>query len=265
MKSVRVVCVILLMIFPFLSSCLITVVEYGESESPLRESFRKTVHFTPGGTVSIFHTEGDVVIQGWDKEEVQIYAEKMILFPYEDRIRIWRGRPQYPQINVEAVVDLLNIKTEIPDESEFKGAVDYLIRLPQSIEINLNISGGGQVTVTDFYGNVSVDLNEGNLSVENFSGSLKAFLKTGSINAQILDLRREDEIAISTQKGDIILSLPSDVEASLEGSAPNGKIDCEFDVKTESPALELSVQIGEGGTDISVTASQGNIKIKKRE
>jgi len=266
MRSIRVVFLILLMIFLFLSSCIITVVEYGDNESPLRESFQKRVPFMPGGTVSLLHTDGDVVIQGWEKEEVEVYAEKKILFPYEERIRVWRGRLQYPQIDMDVYENILNIKTEIPDEAKFRGAVDYVIRVPQSVEINLDITGGSQVTITDFYGNISVDLKAGNLDVENFSGSINAFLETGSIDAQVLDLRPEDEIAISTQKGEITLSLPSEVAAHLKGSAPNGKIDCEFNNNnTKIPVPELSVQIGKGGADISLVTSQGNIQIKKLE
>jgi hypothetical protein len=90
-------------------------------------------------------------------------------------------------------------------------------------------------------------------------------LGSGSVEAELLDIRPEDEVRIKTEQGDIMLYLEPGVEAQVEADAPDGEVSSDFDLKQPLPAKTVSVRLGEGKASILLSALHGVIKIKKVE
>ncbi|MEW5901506.1 MAG: hypothetical protein AB1715_08615, partial [Acidobacteriota bacterium] len=101
--------------------------------------------------------------------------------------------------------------------------------------------------------------------VRNFSGSLDIQTGRGRVEAEVLDLRSQDEIHIRLEEGDIVLFLQPGVGAELEAEAPEGGISSEIELGQTLPAAKVSVQLGEGKTVIDLTALRGDIRIRKVE
>ena len=67
----------LLVVLFFLNSCIITVIDSsGSSAGRWSEEFHKVIPLDSGGTLALENINGDIEIQGWEMEEVEIYAEK---------------------------------------------------------------------------------------------------------------------------------------------------------------------------------------------
>jgi Toastrack DUF4097 len=247
------------------AACIIPIMfdpESGTWTAPSLQ-FQKTISLAPGGTLSLENGNGDVEIRGWDQEEVEITAE-------EERggFRGRRGwfypgtRDEKPQVNVDQFDKLIKIKAGSTDEENAR-PIHFVLNVPHSINLNDIRVRRGQIHIADVFGSARLDLEEGNITVENFSGSLDMSLVRGSAEAEVLDLRKDDEIRITTKEGDITLSLQPDVNVRLEATASNGSIASEFDLGQKLPAKKISAQIGQPEAAASLTTLNGDIHLKK--
>jgi DUF4097 and DUF4098 domain-containing protein YvlB len=122
----------------------------------------------------------------------------------------------------------------------------------------------GDIRIVDIYGKVRVNLEEGIIKVENFSGSLDLSLVRGSVEAELLDVRKDDNVRITTREGDITLYLQPDVNVKIEAATGNGGISSDFDLGLPLPSKKVSARLGSlEEAVVSLSALIGNIRLKK--
>ena len=121
----------------------------------------------------------------------------------------------------------------------------------------------GDLTVSDIFGKLEASVDQGGLLVENFSGAVDVTVGTGDADVEVLDLREEDTITITSRRGDIVLRLESGVGAIVEADAPRGRVRSDFDLGVELPAATVKGWIGEGGPNIILRAPNGRVEIVK--
>lgn len=252
----------LVILVSFFSSCIIAVVDYSDQEKIIPKSeYHKTVYFNSGGILSLENYNGDLEIRGWERKEVEVFAERMIPRPFEKKVYLLGAVDYKPKIYFDKYKDLIKVKTRYSAKGEAE-EVDYLINVPHFTNLKDIKNRRGNIYISDLTGEAVIDLVNGELEVENFSGSLSASVRDGFVRAGFYDLRGEDEIRITNRQGDIEIYLPQDVEAQLEASAPNGVISSDFDLDQELPADKVSAQLGGGGALISLQALNGYVRIK---
>lgn len=264
MKKTLIIVLACLSFFAFHWACVIAVVNYsGAPDAYPVEKFHKIIALDSGGTLSLENIDGDVEIYGWERNEIEVTAEKFLSFPKEKNIRVLPWKDYAPKIKVDRFEDYVKIKT-IPGTQD-KGAsrVNYFLKVPQSINLKDIRTGRGNTVIADLYGKVSVDTREGDIHVENFSGSLIASVEAGSVKATLFDLRDGDEITVTSKQGDIEINLHPEVRAEIVASAQDGEVTSEFDLGISLPSKQISAQIGKGGAFLSLKAGKGNIFIRK--
>lgn len=263
MKKIWPFALSILILFSFLSSCIIAVVDYADSTgiSP-GEEFHRILPLEFGGTLSLENINGDIEIYGWDKNEMEVLAEKLSPYPYKRRVHLFQWGYSLPKIDIDKFEDFIKIRTRTASGRE-TDVVNYYINVPQSIRLKDIIAGEGNVLISDLYGEVYVELRNGDIEIDNFSGSLTASVIKGSIRTSLYDLRREDEIIITTEQGDIIVYLQPEVNVRIEVSTPNGDIFSEFDFGKSLLTEKVSTEIGENGAFLSLTTLNGDIRMKK--
>ena len=206
---------------------------------------------------------GNIDILGWDKEKVEVYAERNIPFS-SSRRGMWKPYGgNLPKIDIDSFEDFVKIKTSTVDQDKHVSAVDYFLNVPQHVYLRNIVARRGDIIISDLYGEAFVELVKGEVKVDNFSGSLHVSLGEGSVKASLMDLRNEDEVRISTEEGDVIVYLQEDVRALIEASTLDGKISNEFDPEEDPSLNKISFQTNDEGAFISLSASKGNILIKK--
>jgi hypothetical protein len=141
--------------------------------------------------------------------------------------------------------------------------VDYYLSVPHAVKLKDIIARDGDVMIRDLYGETLVDLRSGRIEADNISGSFTAFVEQGSINATMYDLRSGDVVRLTVREGDVTLYLEPAVGATIDGSAPEGEIFSEFDEAKPGEDGRLSGTLGQGGAAISLSAFQGNIRLRK--
>jgi DUF4097 and DUF4098 domain-containing protein YvlB len=230
------------------------------------EQFQRSVPLKSGGTLSLINVDGPIEIYGWDREEVEIFAENVFPGWQEPRFGVYpRGRFK-PRVDVDTFEDFVKVKTRLPSDQKIRHGVRYELNVPQSIILKEVVGRRGDIRIADLYGEVFIELEEGEVRVENFSGSMTVSVVRGSVTLELYDLRIEDEIKVMTEDGDITVYLQPDTEARIGARAPSGDISSEFDLGMPLPAKEVSGQIkGERGAIFSLTTSAGDIQIRKIE
>lgn len=247
-----------------LGSCFYIQVEYPPEgiQTPVEE-FHKNVPLSPGGTLSLENKNGNIEIYGWEREELEVYAEKMIQYPDRTKLYVFPRKNLGPGIVFDKFESFVKIRTKSTSGDEASAFVDYFIDAPHSINLKDIVVVNGDVRISELYGDAYVDVAEGDITVEKFSGSLTASVGRGSVFTSLYDLREQDEIVITSGEGDITLTLHENASAHLEAVFPEGEISSEFEMGIASGDNKVDTQWGEKGPHISLTALKGNIVIKK--
>jgi hypothetical protein len=207
---------------------------------------------------------GQIEIYGWDRDEVEIFAGNVFPAWQERRIRIFSLGRFKPRVDVDKFEDFIKIRTRLTTDEPMRHGVDYELNVPRSVFLKEVVGRRGAIRIADLYGEAFIELEEGEVRVENFSGSLMVSVVRGSVILELFDLRSEDEITVTTNKGDITVNLQPEVDAQVEARAPNGSISSEFDLRVPLPAKEVSSRTGGAeGALLSLEASDGDIQIRK--
>ncbi|MBE0712752.1 MAG: DUF4097 family beta strand repeat protein [Candidatus Aminicenantes bacterium] len=227
-----------------------------------RGEFRRTVEFAAGGTIALENEAGNVEIVGWDKDAVEVVAQGEAANPGEKRkVRAYGFWEIKPDVEIKKMDGSLSIRTRPFDGPGDLPAVDYTIRVPNSIVLSGIRMEEGNLTISDVFGRIEGSLERGDLAVSNFSGSVDLFIGTGSADVEVLDVRDQDTIAISSREGDIVLRLGADTGAQVEAEAPLGQVRSDFDLGAKTPAPNVSGRIGSGGAVVTLKAADGKIEI----
>ena len=112
-------------------SCFYIRVDYPPEgrRAPMSE-FRKNVPLSPGGTLSLENLNGNVEIRGWEKDELEVYAEKMIQLPANPKLYVFPGNKFSPGIVFDKFEDFVKIRTKKVSRDEENGFVDFFIDVP---------------------------------------------------------------------------------------------------------------------------------------
>jgi hypothetical protein len=267
MKRIFPFMFLLILVFLLSISCVVALVDYpGVSPRYPTEQFQRSVPLKLGGTLSLINGDGPIEIYGWDREEVEIFAENVSPGWQQRRIRVFSRGHFKPRVEVDTFEDFVKIKTLLPADETIQHVVRYELNVPQSVILKEVVGRRGDVRIADLYGEAFIELEEGEVKVENFSGSLTVTVVRGSVILELLDLRSADEIRVTIDEGDITVYLQPEAEARVVARAPYGSISSEFDLPVPLPANEVSGQIGgKEGAFLSLEASSGDIQIRKIE
>ncbi|TFG55278.1 MAG: hypothetical protein E4H35_06155, partial [Candidatus Aminicenantes bacterium] len=146
-----------------------------------RGEFRRTVEFAAGGTIALENEAGNVEIVGWDKDAVEVVAQGAAANPGEKRkVRAYGFWEIKPDVEIKKMDGSLSIRTRPFDGPGDLPAVDYTIRVPNSIVLSGIRMEEGNLTISDVFGRIEGSLERGDIAVSNFSGSVDLFIGTGS-------------------------------------------------------------------------------------
>lgn len=211
----------------------------------------KTFDVSASNTLSVSNKYGDVHINTWDKNvievKVTITARKRSeskAFEALDKIKI-----DFEQSSSEVSVET-NINGGFNNRSGEKLTIDYVINAPKSNNLNLKHSYGS-LFLDDVEGDVNLKMSYGNMKVGNITGESVIKLSYGngeidkmgdgdlSVGYSNLNLDEAGDVEISNQYSNIDIGLSKDV--SLSNKYGNNKIENVQSLKGSSKYGEVSI------------------------
>jgi hypothetical protein len=255
------------------------------------------------GTLEVDIDEGSITVRGYEGKDVIIDARwrERILTEEEqeetaeeemDQEELARKKAQaekakgMKKLEVQSMMGLTIEEEEnviSVDVEEGKRAVDLLIQVPYSTSVRLSCGDDERgVTVEGVNGEIEVDTSDGPIVLTNISGPVVADSSDGEIKAIFGRVTAGKPMSFSSMDGDIDITLPADVKASLKMKTEDGQIFTDFDVRLtpsqqkkeederrEGGGYRIAFEkvtlglINGGGVEIQLTTYEGNIYIRR--
>lgn len=261
--------------FPFLKFLfvfifLITISTSSNAQSG-RETFvldgtiKKTYKLDNGGTFLLSNRNGDINIESWDKNEVEVVI-------VEKR----RARSEDIKIVIDSKSNRLNIRTDYPNRkmsffysSDRTSSANFTVKVPRNVHIltdshngNILIRGikgdveaethNGRLQIEDLEGNVDVKSHNGNLYLENINGEITSVTHNGRIE---LDNIESVNVYAKTHNGSISGELSIDPRGRYEFNTHNSGVklyiphDSKVDIDVKSRNRSFSSDFKIDGDD----------------
>ena len=166
----------------------------------------------------------------------------------------------------------------------WKAATDIVIQVPVSSSLEVRTSMDGTIVVEGVNGEIDINNINGPVTLKNVSGNTLVHTVNGDIEAVLTRVSADKPLSFSTMHGDIDVTLPADVKASLKMKTEQGEIYTDFDMnvgrkatraeaaeKTEQGKFHITFdksllgQVNGGGAEISFNTFTGDIYIRKKK
>jgi hypothetical protein len=166
----------------------------------------------------------------------------------------------------------------------WKAATDLVIQVPVATSLEVRSSMDGAIIVEGVSGEIDINNINGPVTLKNVSGNTLVHTVNGDIEAALARVAADKPLSFSSMSGDIDVTLPADVKASLKMKSDQGEIYTDFDIDmtrqpTRAEAAEKAEQgkfrisfdkslfglVNGGGREISFNTFSGDIYIRKKK
>ncbi len=240
----------------------------------LAGSYTKTVEktFTVGdqGGLSLRNTNGAVVIESWERNEIWVQAEKRVRAGSE---REAEEMFEQVEIRMQKEGDLVKIETHLPRSSSglwaaFFGhgnsaSVAYHLKVPARSHLDI-ATVNGKVMTSDVSGRLQFKSTNGAIKIRDAGGQVEAQTTNGSIEADLQQVDENAELIFRTTNGSVAVTLPSDLRADVDARTTNGSVRSDFDVEGTRSRRKLRGRINGGGCHLVLHTTNGGIRIRER-
>ena len=220
------------------------------------ESFSKTLPLKAGDRFALKNTNGYVRVTTWDRNEVEITAQKIASRRKDDLDRV--------RIEVETPGSDVRVDTIYERFRNVRVKVNYEVKVPAGVILETIRSTNGDIRMEGGDGRIVLATNNGTIRARNLRGSVSADTTNGSIYLELDEVR--SDIRADTTNGSVNLRLGGEVNADFRARSTNGSITVDFPVTikgTISSRHRIEGQIGEGGPSIELETTNGSIRVNR--
>jgi len=243
----------------------------------------ETVEFGVGGTVSIIGAPvGSIVVEGWQKNAVEISAEVEMQAATEAELA------ELARVNGFAIDDsfghirITSVGTH--DKNYMKRLVkkfpknllgspvkiDYVIKVPAHTDLQID-GGKGDLTLSNVEGTTRINFLESNAKLDLIGGSVVATFGTGAVEVIIPNRTwRGQNADIQLASGTMNIQLPFNLNANLDarvlraGQIENALTNLKPRDHTKFTGKSILANAG-GGAFLTFTVGDGTLKLIETE
>ncbi len=259
----------------------VSVVAVAQTKQLIKRTTYKTdnIEFGVGGTVSIVGApNGSIVIEGWQKNEVEISAEIEVQAENESdlaelaSVSTYIIEKSFAHLRISSVGTynkqyLKSTAKKIPKNLlKMPLKIDYHIKVPTFC--NLEIDGGnGDLNLSNVKGAMRIKVLESNAKLNLIGGTILATFGKGNIDIVIpksnwRGINTNIQLAIGTMN----VQLSPNLNAFIDGRVlRTGQIENSFDLlkprdRGKFTDKSITAKAGKGGTQLSFTIGDGTLK-----
>jgi hypothetical protein len=244
----------------FLLTCALCLVGWLQPAYGTERVWEKHFELPPGGHVSVVNVQGSVLVEGWDRAEVNATVAMRSAKPTDqlDEVRV----------AVEARGSSVAFHTLYPSGLDTPIRVDYHLRVPRQVRLDEVSTLSGDIVVRDVQGSMEARNLHGDIDGINVSGSVVAHALTGNIQISLGAMPdRRLPLTLGTINGNVELVMPPEANANLELSTVAGNIIANYPFQVSSVPGDSTrrAQVGAGGVRVQLRTVKGNIRVSQRE
>jgi DUF4097 and DUF4098 domain-containing protein YvlB len=191
--------------------------------------------------VKVSLVNGGITVKAYEGKEVVVEAR-----PRNHDSARSDGNPRRIVISSTGLaVEEENNEVRINTDSYMR-PIDLTISVPTHTSLKLRAVNDGDIVVTGVDGELDIDDVNGSVTLNNISGSAVAHALNGHLYATFVRVNPQKPMAFSSLNGDIDVTFPADLKASLNIRSDRGDVFCDFDVQMQAAAAQPQVEDGRG-------------------
>ena len=225
------------------------------------DEWKRSYPLAENGEFQIVGANGSVEIQGGTGSTVEVRAERVARASSDAA-----AKELLPRIEISEDVspDRVVLRTQglaglvIGVEVQ----VNYHVTMPASARARVR-AVNGDVAVSDVDGQVVLSSTNGEVIGHNLRGGVDARSVNKGVRVSLGAFGR-DPVELRATNGSVDLTVPADVNASLDANYTNGSFDIsglQYEPFGEQTRRRARGRLNEGGTPISITTVNGNIRV----
>ncbi|HXX20822.1 MAG TPA: hypothetical protein VEJ46_15565 [Candidatus Acidoferrum sp.] len=241
-----------------------------------------TVHLSDPsrpGTIKASLVNGGITVNSYDGKDILIEARARNPWPAPPA---YGGMHRVMTRGSGLTAEEENNDVQVSVDSVFH-TVDLVFTVPAHTSVVLRTVNDGNITVNGVDGDLDVSVVNGGITLDNVSGNAVAHTLNGRLLAKFVKVNPQKAMAFSSLNGEIDVTFPADLKASLSLHVNRGDVYSDFDVQVErsvgQPIVEgaggygsryrvrpdgaVYASINGGGAAIQLSSWNGNIFIRK--
>lgn len=255
----------------------------------VRKVSERTFPFTSGGEIKIESQNGRIVVEAWDRPEVRVQITREVR-----ATSVGESDELMKQLSADITVhpDQIHIVSVYPKQKKVVGLWDWLghgarsvnihyyLQVPRQTSLDLGTSNGeirvrgtegsldagttnGDIEVSAVRGSVNASTTNGGVRLARIQGTADANTTNGSVEVEIIALPGTGKMRISSTNGNLALTLPREVHATLDAQTTNGRVNIGYPLTTQGVTSSKSIRgtIGGGGPRIALETTNGSIDV----
>jgi hypothetical protein len=212
------------------------------------------------GELVLENIHGQILIEAWDRAEVEITALKSTTGNALDLDGV--------QVKVDAQPARLVLRTFYLGQTEAPVRVDYRLRVPRQVRVENAATVEGDIYFSQLEGTLQAHTLNGNITGAALGGAVAFKATNGDVSVAFRGLPAEGEtVRLETLNGNIHLTLPEKADADLAMQTVAGKIETPGVLPAKANPADRVVRLraGRGGTEILLRTVRGNISVTEQE
>ena len=235
------------------------------------------------GKIELHLLHGGIDVKGYDGKEVIITARvQKRREPQEISDPKARGLRRVPLTTTGLEVEEHRNRMEI-NLSSVHQSIDVTLQVPRNTSLELGVVNNGDITVREISGELDINNTNGAVTLTHISGAVVAHALNRDLTVVFDKITPGTPMSLSTLNGDVDVTFPASVKASLKLKSQQGSIYSDFDIifndtpptarleKSEKKRGRMRIertqfgQINGGGPEFQLSTFNGNIYIRKEK
>jgi DUF4097 and DUF4098 domain-containing protein YvlB len=218
------------------------------------QDFKKSYELPADAKISVSNVSGSISIAGYDGSAVVVTAYR----EGRDAARV--------TIEDRSTAGEVDVQVKYPERCECDASVRFEVQVPRSTAYRLTSNTvSGNMEISDVTGRFAVNSVSGNVRVGQVTGSVSGNTVSGTVEVAVAELEGAENMEFNSVSGDVVLRLPSSIDARVDFSTLSGEIESEFPIqkheKKRGPGQSASGQLGSGTRTLHANSVSGDIRL----
>ncbi len=212
-------------------------------------------------SLEIKNINGDIIITAWDKKDV--IAIDIVKNGTKEEL-------DQTTFAISTKQGKAVITSQATDENR-AAILTYTITAPAQAAVKVVSTKQGDISIKGMQGSIQVSTQKGSIDINDSTKTIVAKTAKGAITIKQKALGEPNSIFLEALRGNVTLSLPQDIQATLQANTLQGVITSKQEITLQPMTMKLNKQawerikrevqgtIGVGGAPITIDVTKGNI------
>jgi DUF4097 and DUF4098 domain-containing protein YvlB len=228
---------------------------------------------------------GGIIVRGADRTDVLVEARSHSGEELRERRPARADGMKRLDLPASTGLDVTEDNNVINIRTSPSRAADLTVTVPRHSSLQLRCMNGGDIFVEQVDGDIEAENLNGKITLKNVAGSVVAHSLNGEVTASLDRIDATKPMSFSTLNGDIDVTLPENLKATVRMKTDHGEIYSDFEVKLDAQTHAVENEAGRrpdgryhlrfdstirgtingGGAEYQFTTFNGQIYIRKKK